>query len=110
MSLIQGWVGAKFDHCQCKNGRHQVIVFCTEALTQQEQDDITTNANARFILVEFSTSYLPQSYLNIFAELMDLGVTPIMAHPERYMPIYEDFSVIKKLYPAGSVHQLDIIF
>ncbi len=61
----------------------------------------------RFILVEFSTSYLPASYKKLFNELLNLGVTPIVAHPERYAPIYEDFSILKKLYAMGALIQLD---
>ncbi|NOZ07741.1 MAG: hypothetical protein GXO91_02550 [FCB group bacterium] len=63
--------------------------------------------SSRYILVEFSTSFLPLSYKAIFEQLMDLGVTPIIAHPERYSPIYSDFSILKKIYNSGILIQLD---
>jgi len=59
------------------------------------------------LLVEFSTQYLPRNYLSVFNSLMELGVTPIMAHPERYIPIHEDFSLLRKLFKAGMLIQLD---
>ncbi len=63
--------------------------------------------SSQYILVEFSTSFLPLSYKAIFQQLMDLGVTPIIAHPERYLPIYSDFSVLKKIYNSGILIQID---
>lgn len=51
---ILGWVSGKIDYHEVLPFRRCVQVYYTSALTQQEQDDITADAAARFILVEFS--------------------------------------------------------
>ena len=54
LAEIESWFGAKFDYMEVITGKRCATVYCTSALTQQEQDDITANASAKFIPVVFS--------------------------------------------------------
>jgi protein-tyrosine phosphatase len=45
---------------------------------------MTLNDGRRYALVEFPPEVLPQNLNAFFFELQDLGVTPVIAHPERY--------------------------
>ncbi len=61
----------------------------------------------RNILVEFPVTHLPYSYHEVFQKLLDIGVVPVIAHPERYKPFQQDFSLLRKLFNAGVLVQID---
>ena len=43
------------------------------------------------MLIEFPSVIIPSNFLDTFFGLRMKGVTPILAHPERYRFIQEDF-------------------
>lgn len=60
------------------------------------------------VLVEFSYDAFP---LNIAFRLEDLrrkGLRPVIAHPERYRPVWKDIGVLDPLLEAGAVLLLDV--
>ena len=48
---------------------------------------ITTLGNGRYMLIEFQTLSFPKDYEKEIYNLQLKGVTPIIAHPERYRDI-----------------------
>lgn len=63
-------------------------VFLTKDLGKKvyEQQILSLN-NTRYILVEFPFQHIPYYVNDVFNDLHILGYTPIIAHPERYLPI-----------------------
>ena len=60
-----------------------------------------------FMLIEFQTHQLPNGYDQHLYDLAVSGVTPIIAHPERYKPIQDDISILEKLILSGCIIQVD---
>ena len=59
------------------------------------------------MLVEFQTYMMPKGFENHLYELKISGVTPIIAHPERYKPIQDDIKIIEQLINSGCLIQID---
>jgi protein-tyrosine phosphatase len=62
----------------------------------------------RPILVEFSQNALPGSVQTRFFDLRRFGLSPVVAHPERYQPVWEDDRCLDPLIDAGASLLLDI--
>jgi len=62
----------------------------------------------KFILVE--TSYINETVnLNtVVFEILSSGITPILAHPERYTYMYDDFEKYQEIYERGVKFQLNL--
>ena len=82
-------------------------VFFDFNLTEILDNPITRIGNGKYMLIEFQTLMFPEGYEKHLYELACLGVTPIIAHPERYRPLQRDFSIIEKLINSGCLMQLD---
>lgn len=70
---------------------------------------LTFGGNARYLLFETplvgrSTSSLLESVIKI----KKAGYTPVMAHPERYLYLYKEIEMLKRLRLNGVLFQLDI--
>ena len=52
--LVIGWFGAKYDYYELMPKRQCLIIHCNDDLTQQEQDDITSNCSGEGFFVKFS--------------------------------------------------------
>ena len=59
------------------------------------------------MLIEFSTNLYPTGYEDEFYKLQSNGITPIIAHPERYRPIQNDINIVEKLINSGCLMQID---
>ena len=59
------------------------------------------------MLIEFSTNIFPKNYEKQFFDLQTLGITPIIAHPERYRFIHNDFNLLKIWIERGYIIQVD---
>ena len=68
---------------------------------------LVTFSNNKYMLVEFSTNILPKNYDKHLYELKKSGVTPIIAHPERYRAVQNDIDIIVKLINSGCLMQID---
>jgi protein-tyrosine phosphatase len=63
---------------------------------------------ARAALVEFPTRMFPAHVAHRFFDLMRRRVRPVIAHPERYEPVWGDISVLDPLLDGGAVLLLDV--
>lgn len=59
-------------------------------------------------LVEFPTRAFPTRVAHRFFDLVRRGVTPVIAHPERYEPVWKDAEVLDPLLDGGAVLLLDV--
>ena len=80
-------------------------VYYDKNLLEIIQDPITTFNN--YMLVEFNPTITPINFLDTFFELRIKGITPILAHPERYRFIQNDISELDKIKKLDVIFQLD---
>ena len=84
------------------------IYICDNLLENLEDKKITTLNNTKYILVELPFMDLPKNCLNVIDELINLGYTPILAHPERNIVICEDINILYDLIIKGCLVQINI--
>jgi len=82
-------------------------VFYLPNLTKILDNPLVTIGNGKFMLVEFQTKVLPPNYLMELFKLQEEGITPIIAHPERYFPIQNNYEICIDWVDRGFVLQLD---
>ena len=59
-----------------------------------------------FLLVEFPSTTIPMSAEAVFHELSVLGVTPVIAHPERNLVFAEQPEKLRRLLELGAMAQV----
>jgi protein-tyrosine phosphatase len=59
-------------------------------------------------LVEFPTRLFPTRVTHRFFDLRRRGIRPVLAHPERYEPVWDDPAVLDPLLDGGAVLLLDV--
>lgn len=69
---------------------------------------ITTMAGSDYLLVEFPLNDAYPNYVDILGELMVGGYKVILAHPERYAIIQEDYSILENLCEMGVLLQCNL--
>ena len=82
-------------------------VFYLPNLVEIAKDPVTTIGNGKYMLVEFQLHQLPVGYRDVLFNLVMSGVTPVIAHPERYNPIQRNIDIIRELIQAGCLIQID---
>ena len=82
------------------------IYFMPELLDYVDEKYITTG-NGKYILIEFPVNNIPDIHKKIFFELKLKGITPIIAHPERYKDVQENFDLIYEWLELGYIIQVD---
>jgi len=59
------------------------------------------------MLIEFQVHQLPNIQKQVLFDLKMAGVTPIIAHPERYKPIQDEINLVAEWLEAGCIIQVD---
>jgi protein-tyrosine phosphatase len=67
----------------------------------------TINNTGRYMLVEFPFAGLPEGFEKELAALKQTGVIPIIAHPERTIPLFKKPSLINRILDAGALLQIN---
>ncbi len=62
----------------------------------------------RAILVELHPQIFPVALQRRFFDLRRAGLKPVLAHPERYQPVWKDDACLDPLLDAGAVLLLDV--
>ena len=71
-------------------------------------DELTIN-NSRYLLCEMPLGpFRTDNVLLWFDELIDRGYTPILAHPERYVVLHQDYALIDALLDRPILMQVNI--
>ena len=98
----------KLDECQIPIKIHLGSeVFYHENLLKISKEPLTTMGNGKYMLIEFSPKNIPISQKQTLFDLRMNGITPIIAHPERYKIVQEDFSTVYDWINAGCLIQVD---
>ena len=82
-------------------------VFFKFNLTEILDNPITTFGNGKYMLIEFQRLSFPKGYEDEIFKIQLKGITPIMAHPERYRGIQKDINLAKKWIDRGYLIQID---
>ena len=82
-------------------------VFYLPNLIEISNNPLVTIGYGKYMLVEFSSNIFPIGYEEEFFKLQMEGITPIIAHPERYRFIKNDLNILKKWIDRGYVIQMD---
>ncbi|MBN1424815.1 hypothetical protein JXA88_09690 [Candidatus Fermentibacteria bacterium] len=61
-----------------------------------------------YALVEFSSREIPWFAFTTLEHMTELGVIPIVAHPERCYPLHRDIAELRAWYSKGILAQLDL--
>lgn len=59
-------------------------------------------------LIEFPNERFPLAHAERLFELRVKRIRPVLAHPERYRPVWEDITVLDRLLDGGTVLLLDV--
>ena len=62
----------------------------------------------RAVLVEFPEQAFPARAAHLFFELRRRGLRPVLAHPERYRPVWKDAAAVEPLFDVGAAMLLDV--
>ena len=82
-------------------------VFFNFNLLDIIDNPLTTFGNNRYMLIEFQTHQFPKGFDQHLFDLAISGITPIIAHPERYKEVQNDISIVEKLINSGCLMQID---
>ncbi len=87
-------------------------VFINDAKTLKrllQESEITTLNKSRYLLIEFPIRQRLQFIESTICNLNEMGITPIIAHPERYTYIQDDFNKIYNLLDYDCLLQCNIL-
>jgi len=82
-------------------------VFYLPNLKDIMHNPLVTLGNKKYMLIEFQTNIFPRGYDVELFNLQTSGITPIIAHPERYRFVQNDIKILEKWISRGYVIQLD---
>ena len=82
-------------------------VFFLPGLLKLINNPLATIGNGNYMLIEFQTHQLPKDYKTQLFNLKMGGVTPIIAHPERYKPVQDNINIVVEWLAAGCLIQVD---
>lgn len=71
-------------------------------------DEALPYPGGKAVLVEFSYDAFPLHVAFRFFDLRRKGLRPVIAHPERYRPVWKDVRVLDPLLEAGAALLLDV--
>ena len=82
-------------------------VYFQRNLSELIDNKLVTFGFKKYMLVEFPVISFPPGYKEELFSLDLKGITPIIAHPERYREIHENIEILKFFYDKGYLIQLD---
>ena len=82
-------------------------VFYLPNLVEISKNPLVTLGSKKYMLIEFKNNIYPFGYENQFYELQLNGITPIVAHPERYRFIQNDINILQLWKDRGYLIQID---
>lgn len=83
-------------------------VFCNKDILKHYQEGkIATLNNSKYMLIELPLSSKMLNVKEIFFELLNAGIIPILAHPERYVSYYNDLDFFMELRHMGVLMQIN---
>lgn len=84
----------------------EILVDKSTSLLLSEKQIITINGS-RYPLIEFPFGVAGETLFREALAFLDYGYTPIIAHPERYDCVKEEYGILYRLYEAGILLQIN---
>lgn len=84
------------------------VFLCDEVIDLYEKNKITTLNDSKYMLVELPLTNYFSNYQNVLCDMVDYGIVPVMAHPERYKFIQKDKKRINEILDYGCLLQCNI--
>jgi protein-tyrosine phosphatase len=100
---LSGLVEEEFSKLVVHRG-HEVMLDVPDV---RFDDSRTRLAGTSFALVEWPRLQVPPGTLPVIQRVRDLGVRPIVAHPERYLGIVRDLRLVQEWKRAGARLQIN---
>ena len=86
----------------------QEIYFTNNIIKDYEDGRISTINNSRYMLIEFNMKDFDlREVTEVLYELQLKGITPVIAHPERYINFMENELLINQFIKEGYLFQLN---
>ena len=82
-------------------------VFFLPNLLQIKDDPLSAFIHGKYMLIEFQFHQIPEIQKQELFDLKMSGVTPIIAHPERYKKVQDNPSLITDWLETGCIIQID---
>tara|TARA_Y100000748_G_scaffold303978_1_gene311117 strand:- start:657 stop:1442 length:786 start_codon:yes stop_codon:yes gene_type:complete len=87
------------------------LLSSAEIYYQENLCDLINNPltiiGSKYMLIEFHPLIIPKSYEQVFYNLQIEGITPIIAHPERYVKVQKNIDIAKKWVDKGYILQIN---
>lgn len=84
------------------------IYIDKDILKLLKERKIAPLAGSRYLLIELPLNDEFEGYEDIFLDLLQKNYKIILAHPERYVIVQEDFEVARRLYDEGVLLQCNL--
>jgi len=84
----------------------QEIRINDDLIEELRTGEALTLAGSKYILIEFSFTELREDVDEVFTALRELGLTPIIAHPERCRPLVKNEQILARLIKEGALAQV----
>lgn len=81
------------------------VYFSDKTIDSLNSKKLSTLNNSKYILIEFPLSNRIKDVDEMVYDLSTNGVIPIIAHPERYSYVQEDYRYLDKLVEIGALFQ-----
>lgn len=85
----------------------QEVYFSERIIDDFEKGIIGTINDGKYMLLEFPMRKIPKEAADYMYELKLRGVTPIIAHPERYSEVISNVEVLNQFIDEGCLFQLN---
>tara|TARA_S200000501_G_scaffold378888_1_gene444624 strand:+ start:53288 stop:54082 length:795 start_codon:yes stop_codon:yes gene_type:complete len=82
-------------------------VFYLPNLLDIIDNPLVTFGKRKYILIEFSVYDIPRTQKQVLYDLKIKGITPIIAHPERYKQVQENIYLVYDWLNSGCLIQVD---
>jgi len=82
-------------------------VYYLPNLMELKDNPLLTFGHGKYMLVEFATRTIPEGCWQMFFDMNIAGVTPIIAHPERYKKVQENPALVGRFIRSGCLIQVD---
>lgn len=107
-------IKTSFEHLKTKIDKNITVSYASEylldiSLIERAKRGKLLTIKDNYILVEFNFISLPINFKEMIFELKKLGYIPILAHPERYLFLFRNLSLIEEIKNMGCYLQLNLL-
>ncbi|MDY3207547.1 CpsB/CapC family capsule biosynthesis tyrosine phosphatase [Clostridium baratii] len=97
----------KEEGLNCNIHYGQEVYYSESIIEDLESGEIGTINDGQYMLIEFPMRRIPEEAIDYMYELKLRGITPIIAHPERYKEFMNDITKINDFINEGCLFQMN---